>query len=352
MQFLSHFEHHKYSGFEPSQVFDVVYGAHFEHRLLSPRRAVMDHQRLVLGDVRIETGAYDFPVIAQGAMPGDCICIGMVAEGLELTRYNTGRIGDDEIQVYAPNAELMYHATGASRWITFTAPAALLQSLAQERVGQPLELPRRGIVSARLGTGTRTHLRQLSDDAFALARALHPGGLGPHLASGICRAVVTAYVDALMAAQAACKGSPGGASARHYQLVLACERVVVSDPMTEVEVGEIARRSGYSKSSLELIFRRSVGMTPGRYFMNIRLNGALRDLVTCRPGCSVTDVATRWGFRHLSRFAQHYRRAFGELPGETLGRALARMDGTRPRHGAEHLAAADRSHLLRAAPAG
>jgi len=30
---------------------------------------------------------------------------------------------------------------------------------------------------------------------------------------------------------------------------------------------------------------------------------------------SVSDVACRWGFWHLSRFAAHYRGLFGELPG-------------------------------------
>ncbi|MBF6989606.1 hypothetical protein [Cupriavidus sp. IK-TO18] len=43
---------HTYSGFEPSQAFDVIYGGRFEHRLLSAQRATMGHQRLVVGNVR------------------------------------------------------------------------------------------------------------------------------------------------------------------------------------------------------------------------------------------------------------------------------------------------------------
>jgi len=69
MEVRSFFEQHTYSGFEQSQAFDVVYGGHFEHRLLSPQRATFGHRRLVLDDVRLETCCYDFPVIAQGAMP-------------------------------------------------------------------------------------------------------------------------------------------------------------------------------------------------------------------------------------------------------------------------------------------
>ena len=115
MSYLSHFEQHSYSGFEVSQVFDVVYGGHFEHRLLSAKRSTMLHRRLILGDFRIETGFYDFPVIAQGAMPDGSICIGFVAEGAEVTRYNTETIGPDEIQpvVGAVQREGLAEAGGA-----------------------------------------------------------------------------------------------------------------------------------------------------------------------------------------------------------------------------------------------
>jgi AraC-like DNA-binding protein len=32
----------------------------------------------------------------------------------------------------------------------------------------------------------------------------------------------------------------------------------------------------------------------------------------------VADVAFRWGFGHLGRFAEKYRERYGELPSETL----------------------------------
>jgi AraC family transcriptional regulator, ethanolamine operon transcriptional activator len=320
----SHFEQHSYSGFEPSQAFDIVYGGHFEHRLLSPKRATMQHQRLVVGDVRIETGAYDFPVIAQGAMPPDTVCIGFVAEGAEITRYNTEEIRDDEIQIYGASAELMYHAMGPSRWINFTAPQGVLQRLAQERCGRPLRLPQREVASARLNKGTRAYLGQLALDAFSLAGVLQPGGIGEVLAGEMSRAFVTAYADALSTAEERALPSRTSTAQRHYHLILACERLVLRSGMVDIKLAEVARRSGYSLRSLELIFRRSVGMPPDRYFMNMRLNGALRDLVAAGPGCSVTEVATRWGFKHLSRFAEHYRRAFGELPSQSLARSNGR----------------------------
>lgn len=322
MSFQSDYLLHMYSGFEPSQAFDVVYGGRFEHRLLSSECATMEHQRLTLGDVRLETGFYDFPVIAQGSMPPNAICIGFVAHGSEVTRYNTASIGDDEIQVYLPDAGLLYHAMASSRWVNFVVSEERLQRVAMERAGRPLKLPKAKASSIRLLPGGRSTLACLANDALGVARTLeHDGGIPPDLASTIRSALLDGYADALFDAGPAPKGGSTSAAQRHHHLIMACERLVMSDAEADLTPRDIARLSGYGLRSLELIFQRGVGMTPGRWFLNARLNGALRDLLVPGSTCTVSDVAAKWGFRHLSRFAQYYRRAFGESPSDTLRRS-------------------------------
>jgi AraC-like DNA-binding protein len=315
-----HFEEHSYAGFEASRVFDVIYGGHFEHRLLTSKRSTMLHRRLILGDFRIETGYYNFPVIAQGAMPDGSMCIGFVAEGGEVTRYNTQAVGPDQIQLYRSRAELMYHAVGPSRWITFTGPVAAFERIAEERAGRPLPALKQRIATYQLPRGGRAHLRQLVDDAFAMASAHRPAFFTSALAEVIAGALGAAYIDALLTSESLDARPRTATAQRHHQLILACERIFMATGLS-IDIEEMSRRSGYSRRSLELIFHRGVGMTPSRWFLNIRLNGALRELLVPGPACSVTDVAMRWGFRHLSRFAEHYCRAFGELPSQTLARA-------------------------------
>jgi len=319
-----HYQRLTYSGLEPSQAFDVVYGGHFEHRLLSARQSTFEHQRLLLESMRVETGRYDFPVIARGAMPLDTICIGMVVDGIDTTRYNTLSIDANEIQVYPQGVDLLYHAAGPSRWILFAVSESTLQGAARAGNGRPLFLPRREAVSWRIPREGRRHLAQLADDAFAIGRRLEPEGMSSALASEIAGELTTGLVEALSQGNAvqSARNTRGLAAARsHFHLVLACERLAISVEDVHVGLDDIARRSGYSRRALELIFKRSVGMPPGRWFINMRLNGALRDLLTPTPDCSVGEVATRWGFRHLPRFAEQYRHAFGELPRQTLSRA-------------------------------
>ncbi|SEJ27006.1 helix-turn-helix domain-containing protein [Achromobacter sp. NFACC18-2] len=324
---LAYFRH-VYSGFEPSQAFDVITGGSFEHRLLSSQRATMEHQRLGLGAMRLETGNYDFPVVALGSMPRDAICIGFVAEGIETARYNTVPFALDEIQVYPAGAELLYHAAGPSRWVTLTIGLETLQRAALARVGRPLKLAQRFAQSVQVARGDRQRLTCLTDDAMAVARRLEPlGGMSRALADEVQASLLLGYVDALAVQTAPSANWAQSTAGRHHHLITACERLVLSGDETDIALREVARRSGYSQRSLELIFRRGVGMTPGRWFLTARLNRALRDLLSGDEACTVASVAMKWGFRHMSRFAGAYRAAFGESPSETLRHARERCRG-------------------------
>jgi AraC-like DNA-binding protein len=58
-----------------------------------------------------------------------------------------------------------------------------------------------------------------------------------------------------------------------------------------------------------------VGTTPMEFLRRVRLERAHRDLLHGEG--TVTDIALRWGFPHLSRFARAYRAQYGVLPSET-----------------------------------
>jgi AraC-like DNA-binding protein len=53
-----------------------------------------------------------------------------------------------------------------------------------------------------------------------------------------------------------------------------------------------------------------------------RLSAARQDLLDGDPtnGATVAEIARRWGFAHLGRFARAYRDAYGETPAQTLRR--------------------------------
>ena len=90
-----------------------------------------------------------------------------------------------------------------------------------------------------------------------------------------------------------------------------------SEPIT---IADLARLTGVSGRALHEGFRRFKGASPKACLKSIRMRGVHRELLEARGSDDITSIAQRWGFSHLGRFANSYRRIFGELPSQTLRR--------------------------------
>ena len=103
---------------------------------------------------------------------------------------------------------------------------------------------------------------------------------------------------------------------------------VDTHPENEITTADLAVMVDLSPRALQAGFRDLVGMSPTAYLRGVRLDRAHLELIS---GASVTEVATRWGFYHLSRFADQYRSRFGALPSETArgARSLPVTRGSR-----------------------
>jgi transcriptional regulator GlxA family with amidase domain len=87
--------------------------------------------------------------------------------------------------------------------------------------------------------------------------------------------------------------------------------------------------AGVSQRSLEYLFRDHYGVSPVRYLATRRMHAVRGQLLKMRPDeCTVASLATAYGFRHPGRFAQAYRRQFGEFPSATLACTVNRSKTT------------------------
>jgi len=88
----------------------------------------------------------------------------------------------------------------------------------------------------------------------------------------------------------------------------------------DVSAADIAAAAHVTIRAIQLAFRRHLDTTPSAYLRRVRLDHAHQQLCAASPGdgVTVTEVATRWGFVSLSRFAATYRDAYGVLPSYTL----------------------------------
>ena len=102
--------------------------------------------------------------------------------------------------------------------------------------------------------------------------------------------------------------------------VIDAVRIIEDQPDGSLTAGSIARDVGISARSLQDGFRQHLGVSPMQYLRTVRLRRARAELLALHPNdpTTVADVASRWGFAHLGRFAQYYRSRYGEPPSRTL----------------------------------
>jgi AraC-like DNA-binding protein len=98
--------------------------------------------------------------------------------------------------------------------------------------------------------------------------------------------------------------------------VEAMENYVRRHLAAPVSLADLALAAGVSPRTLQDICLTHRGATPMEVLRGIRLD-AVRARLLEEEGTNVTEVAFRFGFSHLGRFATYYRDRFGELPSVT-----------------------------------
>lgn len=100
-----------------------------------------------------------------------------------------------------------------------------------------------------------------------------------------------------------------------------CRETIDADELPSM--ADLCARIGVSERSVQYAFRSHLSIAPATYLRLARMNRVRSCLLAPdqnTPG--VTDVAMRWGFFHLGRFAQQYRAMYDETPSETLARSI------------------------------
>ena len=90
-------------------------------------------------------------------------------------------------------------------------------------------------------------------------------------------------------------------------------------------IDELADKMGMSRRHLERLFKRSLGCSPSRHYLDLRLQRA-RQLLQA-GGLSMVEVVQACGFVSVQHFARCYRQYFGAHPREDVGGELRVIAG-------------------------
>jgi transcriptional regulator GlxA family with amidase domain len=111
---------------------------------------------------------------------------------------------------------------------------------------------------------------------------------------------------------------------RYQDIVDRFVRIAQANLDKPARIPELCHAVGVEPRQLRRACRAILGVTPVSYLHAQRLTEVRRTLSTQDGAAStITEVASRFGFHELGRFAAAYRAAFGEHPSETRQKTLS-----------------------------
>ena len=270
-------------------------------------------------------GTYQAEVDATVPPTEDCYVVCLTVGGqLLATRDDGGRVRAaaheggfvySQVQTHrirlSPDAELL----------GLRIPRADLEAHLADLLGRPVA----GLIEFDFGLDLRTGPGRALLEAvqFLAAELDRPAGIaGMPLARGQLEAYVLStllyagrhrFTDALL----------NGGDGRRLGRLAPVVDYIEEHPDRELTPQILARVACVSVRTLHAAFQEQFGVSPMAYVRKVRLNRVRADLLRGDPQLvGVTEIARRWGFVHLSRFAQQVSRplrraALGHAPALT-----------------------------------
>lgn len=133
---------------------------------------------------------------------------------------------------------------------------------------------------------------------------------GPDIATWVADQMVYSSPRGQAAAQRMSM-AVGGVRNSKLALVLQIMQNNIEDPLTPDEIAEVV---GVSIRQMERLFAKHLGLSPKRYYLQMRLDKA-RELLR-QTSLSVTEICVACGFRSPSHFSKSYRAAFNVAPSQ------------------------------------
>jgi transcriptional regulator GlxA family with amidase domain len=112
--------------------------------------------------------------------------------------------------------------------------------------------------------------------------------------------------------------SENRSASRHDRIMQRFHAVLEENIGSALYVPDLCAAIGVPERTLRTCCLENLGMSPKEYLSLRRMNMARHDLREADPtATTVTNIAMRYGFWELGRFAVGYRRLFGEAPSAT-----------------------------------
>ena len=271
--------------------------------------------QLLLDQVQLARAVWSPGVLQRGSAPKGTWAFGLplVAEGSLHVRRRPAAPG--ELIAATSRDDVGFAATGPTDLMIVVLPTSLIDRWVQTRRGidrfdLDLPSPRWQVPADEMARRART-LSGLLEALTTESDDLLTDQVLPRIESQIFDVIL----DMIPSAEII---EPLHNRASIARAVFAVLNERIDDPPS---ITELCLAVGAKERTLHLSCVEAFGRPPAKLLAELRLNAARRALLHPRKQTSVAAVAMLYGFTHFGRFADIYRRQFGELPSATFSKA-------------------------------
>jgi AraC-like DNA-binding protein len=274
--------------------------------------------RIVLPHFRISSVEEQLARLAFVAPPTGLVRVFFPFGGPPFPVYGGMRVESGMLVTHTSDEGVHLRLDGPCRWGDILLPAAYLAQYRRAIAGTPFALPP-GAHRWRPSPEAFSNLAKSHAAALSVSEA--PSGTTP--AAEAARGLEQELTEALIGCLSRNAVFPDSAlRRRHTKLMAQFEAMVRADSAGRLSVAEIGADLGVADRTVRTCCQEYLNMGPSRYLRARRMQLVRRALRGADPSkTSVAQVARRYGFEELGRFAASYRARFGELPSETLRHA-------------------------------
>ena len=268
----------------------------------------------------ISTGDFSHSMIASGVMSHSRWALGMLTKSDGLAMGHRSEFGPGELAVAAPGEDRIIKFQNGSEYIAALIDPVELETFLRNRPGayESLAANHRLSILHASSDEAKNNIRMIKPLIDWLSNA---NVATPDDAAAFYKLNVMDALTSSVRAASRRKATPHHRFA-HGRLFREIDHYIRLAGHRPIHTIELCQTFNVQPRTLQRVFEDIVGISPIAYLRRRRLNDVHTALRNGDSTTTVKTIARNHGFLHLSRFAAEYQNQFGELPSQTLGRAL------------------------------
>ena len=276
----------------------VVSDSDTRHQQVTAGRFEGKIKRVILPDIIIDHGEYNLKLIAQGAFSPNTVTLMIIHRMDEIGKVCGADLIGGSLIVLPVYADAEFTIPPHTSWTAINVPKAHLAKYGLK------------VDTTKLFTLDKKSFFQFSQTYSRLEKQLSEGKESQEVLQDMILSHFIQTIESLDN-KLELRYSDG------YLMALNVRDYITEHIDEPVQMYKLCQLTNKSVRTIEITFKQVFNLTVRDYHSCYRLS-LVRQTLIHDKNISVSNAALQYGYFHLGRFSNNYKKLFGELPSQTL----------------------------------